>query len=485
MSVAEHFARFSRLRSTHPAWRLLAADSAPLILSFLADLFAQTSEVAFSRAKVALDAELIRWKESGVEVQDSAASYLRQWIASGWLREQDDVLLCTSACDVALRFAKGLDRHDQSATASHLRVVQDAVRDLAIAMSPDADSRIRALEQQRQALAHEIEELKAGVVVQLSNSEAYERLREIYQLAAVLTGDFRRLEDEIRQMDHDLRVQMIQADSTRGEVLMTLLRRENVLADTDAGRAFEGFFHLLADDLRTTEFREQLRGILERPVAEQLQSEERLFLSRLVRELSRESERVLLVRRRAEENLRAYVESNEFRENRAVARLLAQLERGAINLREASVSPFCRTRLTLPSGRAELSSIDSLRLRLPDESLHIGNIEANGGVSELSDTVLEHLETVRILEVADEIIRLIASHGPMTLGDVIARRPLTSGIEELVACLRVAQAVNAPRDESTESLLVMGHDGTMLRATIPTYVLTPELLPQHIEDLAL
>jgi hypothetical protein len=90
MSVAEYFARFSRLRSIDPAWRLLAADSAPLILSFLADLFAQTSEVAFSRAKVALGAELIRWQESGVEVQNSAASYLRQWIASGWLREQDD-----------------------------------------------------------------------------------------------------------------------------------------------------------------------------------------------------------------------------------------------------------------------------------------------------------------------------------------------------------------------------------------------------------
>lgn len=94
----------------HPAWCLLATDNALLTLSFLADFFAQTSEVAFARAKVTLEAERIRWKESGVEMQDSAASYLRQWIASGWLREQDDVLLCTSACDVALRFAKGLDR---------------------------------------------------------------------------------------------------------------------------------------------------------------------------------------------------------------------------------------------------------------------------------------------------------------------------------------------------------------------------------------
>src|SRR5882724_5816963 len=287
MSVAEHYARFSRLRSAQPAWRLLAADNAALILSFVADLFSQTSEVSFPRAKVALEAELGRWQDSGLVVQDNAAVYLRQWIAAGWLREHNDALMCTDACEIALRFVKGLDRRDQSATASHLRIVQDAIRDLAIALSPDAAVRIRALETQRQILDREIEELRAGVVVQLSESEQYERLREVYQLAAVLTGDFRRLEDDIRQIDRDLRVQMIQADSTRGNVLVSLLKQENALADTDAGRAFEGFFQLLADDLRTTEFREQLRSILGRVVAARLRSEERQFLNRLVRELSR------------------------------------------------------------------------------------------------------------------------------------------------------------------------------------------------------
>jgi hypothetical protein len=237
MSVAEYHAKFSRLRAEQPAWRLLAADNAVLILSFLADLFNQASEVPFSRAKVALEAELRRWQDSGLTVQGNAAVYLRQWIAAGWLREHSDVLLCTDACEIALRFVKGLDRREQSTTASHLRIVQDAIRDLAIAMSPDADVRIGALEAQRKALDTEIAELRAGVVVQLSASEQHERLREVYQLAAVLTGDFRRLEDDIRQLDRDLRVQMIQADSTRGDVLISVLKQENALADTDAGRA--------------------------------------------------------------------------------------------------------------------------------------------------------------------------------------------------------------------------------------------------------
>jgi hypothetical protein len=89
------------------------------------------------------------------------------------------------------------------------------------------------------------------------------------------------------------------------------------------------------------------------------------------------------------------------------------------------------------------------------------------------------------LQIAREIVELVATHGTMTLGDVIARRPVTAGLEELVACLRIAQAIKAPREESTESLSLVVRDGTMLRATIPTYVLTPELLPQQVEDLPL
>ncbi len=485
MSVAEYHARFSRLRLDHAAWRLLAANNAILTLSFLADLFEQTAEVPFPRAKVALETELPRWKEAGADVQESAATYLRQWIHAGWLREHDDILLRTDACELALRFVKGLDRRERGATASHLRIVQDAVRDLAIAMSPNADVRIRALEAQQQALQREIDDLRAGVVVELPVPQQYERLREVYQLASVLTGDFRRMEDDIRRLDQDLRVQMIQADSRRGDVLANLLHQENMLADTEAGRAFEGFFQLLSDDNRSTEFREQLRAILDRPVSQSLHADERQFLLRLVRELGRESERVLSVRRRAEESLRAYVESSEFKENRAVARLLVDLERMAVELRNGEVSPNARTSITLPIGRAELWSVESLRLRLPEESLKIGTVTADPGSGMPGDSVLDHLETVKVLQVAAEMIDLVSTHGTMTLGELIAKRPVIAGLEELVACLRVAQAVQAAREESTESMLIRGRDGAMLRATVPTYVLTPELLPDRVEELSL
>lgn len=186
-------------------------------MAFLDDLFSE-QEVSYTKARVALEAELPAWQEA-YGIQDNANVYLRNWIHAGWLREHDDRLTCTDAFEQALRFVHGLEQRDSSATASHLRIVQDAVRDLSVALSPNPEERLRVLENRVEELNEEIRLLKAGVVPELSSAEQRERIRGIYQLASVLTGDFRHLEDEIRLLDQTLRVQMIEPEGGRGTVL--------------------------------------------------------------------------------------------------------------------------------------------------------------------------------------------------------------------------------------------------------------------------
>lgn len=191
----------------------------------------------------------------------------------------DDRLSKTDACEVALRFCLKLGQREVITTASHLRIVQEAVRDFAVAVSPSPDERILLLEHRKGEIQREIDGLHQGIVPLLSEAEQHERLREIYQLASVLTGDFRRVEDEIRELDQAVRVQMIESSGNRGEILLQVFNKEKLVAETDAGRAFEGFFQLLCDQNRTTEFREQLRNILSRPVAESLSSQQHQFLA--------------------------------------------------------------------------------------------------------------------------------------------------------------------------------------------------------------
>jgi hypothetical protein len=484
MSLHEQQARFRRLLSEHAAWRLLHAENAPIILAFINDLFAQDSEVSFGKARVALEAELPVWQEIH-GLHDNASTYLRQWIQAGWLRELDDKVTRTDAFELALRFAQSLDQRDSNATASHLRIVQDAVRDLAVALSPNPEERITLLTARRQELDLEIERLRMGEVPELSAPEQRERIRVLYQLTSVLTGDFRRLEDEIRQLDQRMRVRMIESESGRGEVVKALMEHEGELLQTDAGQAFDGFYQLLCDQNRITEFREQIRSILARPASQFLKSDELRYLSHLVRELGRESERVFQVRRRTEESLRAFVESGAQQERRAVERLLRQLERLAVNFKEQELSLREPVSVDLPTGSLRVRSPSSIHLRLPEERLDTRQVAANTNSHVASLGMLDHLNTVKVLEVAQDMKRLLTEHGPMTVASIVRHRPISGGLEELVAHVRVAKAISAVMLESSESLVVVDRTGNWIRANIPSLLMSAEQFPTDLEELAL
>jgi hypothetical protein len=479
-------AKYRRLFQESAAWRLLRADNAPYILAFITDLFSEESEIPYGGARIMLDAEIERSRELGIWVTETtAATYLNQWLMNGWLREMDDMLTKTDASEIALRFCKGLDERNSGTTASHLRIVQEAVRDLAVAISPDVDERVTLLESKKAEIQREIDALQAGVVPALSEVEQRERVREIYQLASVLTGDFRRVEDEIRGLDKDLRVQIIEGDASRGDVLLSVMEKEALLSTTDAGSAFEGFFQLLCNQNRSMEFREQLRSILRQPVARQLSASQHQFLSQLMRELSRESDRVFRVRRRTEEGLRSYIESGAAAENRAVELLISKLERQAVLIRDEGVDLKTDTSLSLPVGPIEIKSPESMRLKSPDDKLDTSGVEEKANSREPSTHVLDCLDAVQVREVAHQVFNTLRELGPMSISGLASQNPLKSGLEELVAYLRVAKAVGATALDQKEAVEVTDKQGVILKASIPTYLLSADLFPEDIDELAL
>ncbi|VAW46691.1 FIG149030: hypothetical protein [hydrothermal vent metagenome] len=483
-------AKYRRLFQESAAWKLLRADNAPVILAFIADMFSDESEVPFGRARIVLDAELERCRELGLwESETAAGSYLNQWIRSGWLREMDDQLMKTDACEVALRFSQSLDQRGVGTTASHLRIVQEAVRDFAVVMSSSPDERIALLTSRQDEIQREIDALNAGVISELSESQQRERIREIYQLASVLTGDFRRVEDEIRALDQDIRVQMIESGQTRGDILLSVMEKEALLATTDAGSAFEGFFQLLCDESRSIEFREQLRSILNQSVSEQLTHQQQQFLGQLMRELTRESDRVFKIRRRTEESLRAYIESGAAFENRAVDKLLNQLEQLAVELKEAHPdfsSELKKTvNLLLPVGNIQITSPETMRLKIPDEKLDTSGVEEVVNSNTPSTSMLACLDAVQVKEVAYRMRDTLRQEGAMTIASIALKHPIKSGLEELVAYLRVAQSVGATTLESKEELDILDKQGIRVKASIPTYLLSADLFPDNIDEMVI
>lgn len=485
MSFQALQAKYQRLYQESRAWRLLRADNAPYILAFIGELFDEEHEVAYGQARLLLEAELTQARELGFwQSETSAGTYLNDWIAKGWLREMDDVLTKTDAVELALRFVRQLDERSTGTSASHLRIVQDAVRDLSVALSDKADARIAVLAQRKAEIEREIEVLSAGIVVELDENQQRERVKEIYQLSSLLTGDFRHLEEEIRQLDKALRIKMIAEESHRGSVLSHLMEQEELLEKTEAGSAFEGFFQLLCDPLRSTEFREQLRQILDNPAAQYLSPAQYQFLSQLIRELSRESERVFKIRRRTEQELRAYIESGAAAENYAVDRLVKKLENLALALREQNIPLNQETTLNLPLSPIEFSSPDCIKLRSPDEKLSTIAVEQENS-REVSATVLQSIETVQIRALAERTYHTLQQQGTLTLAGLFEHQPVKAGLEELVAYIRIAKALHAAELSQKESVFIQDRQGNRLKVNIPTLLLDAALFPADLNSLNL
>lgn len=484
MSFAAAQARFRRLFQESAAWRLLRADNAAHVLAFLETVFADGAEVPFSQARVLLDGEIARSREAGVWQTESAAlAYLNAWIKQGWLRELDGLLSKTDAAETALRFARALDERASGATASHLRIVQDAVRDLAVAVSGDVAEQLAILARKKAQVEAEMAQVEAGLWTPLDDAQKRERIREVHQLALVLSGDFRFFEDEIRQLDKALRVRMMGSALSRGEVLSQLMAQEAVLDETEAGSAFNGFFELLSDVNRATEFREQLRTVLESDLAAFLSASQFHYLNRLVPLLSQESERVFKIRRRTEQELRSYIESGAAAENRAIGGLLMRLERLAVQLCSGGLALQTPTRLTLPTGSVRLASPESMRLRLPDEGFGEVAVVAHENSRVAGEAVMASLQTVRLGELAQAMRDVLAQHGALSLAGIAAHYPLRMGMEELVACFRIARAVGAAELPQKEEIVVQDREGHAICAQVPVLLLNAGLFPAQLEAL--
>ncbi len=135
-----------------------------------------------------------------------------------------------------------MDERATHTTASHLRIVQDAVRDFVVALSENIEERVELLEQKKLVIQNEIDALLAGVVTQFrrirTKKKEYEKFINLLPfLQAILDGSKMR----IRLRDKELRLDMISGAYSRGEVLLSLMEKEQLLAQSDAGSAFDGF----------------------------------------------------------------------------------------------------------------------------------------------------------------------------------------------------------------------------------------------------
>lgn len=483
-------------RRQHPAWQLLAARNAPLVLSCLQTLLEQGhAGMAYEEAMQIL-ADLLAFHANDDEVDTSGAEgedfagvarrELRNWIKRGLIVEREGCLYATDALETALRFVSNLEGRIMTSTASRLSIVQREIENLATHLDPDPVSRTAYLQEKIQALEAELAAVRNGDIRTLSAAEASEGIRELFNLATGLRADFRRVEDSYRTADRRLRQEIVNERNHRGDIVDKLLNSHDELLQTPEGQVFHGFNLQLQRDIELETMKRQLRAIVSHRQSQQaLNTQQKHELRWLVVRLVRESEEVSKARARSERDVKNFLQSGLANEQHRVGELINDILQQALTL-DWQCAATRRLPTSLPPVGIQITGLPAV------ERLRFKSIDAD----EESSLSLNMHKTEQVLIDAEfweafdsldrqalvhQTIALLTDNGKtMSIAELAAALPPTHDLESIALWLSMAREVEAPFHARHESLEILDRDGQALRFYIPKIELNATLL-QNLE----
>lgn len=267
----------NRMRQSHPGWRLLRSNHAPLVAGFLQRYFLEPNRRATPQSDLAeaLEDELFVLRESlGAEAfPQTATEYLNDWAdpEHGWLRKyytedsDEPHFDLTPATEKAIRWLVSLTGRTFVGTESRLLTLFELLRQINEGANEDQDARIAELKRRRAGIDAEIARIHAGEMTLLDDTALKDRFQQFTQMARELLGDFREVEHNFRILDRNVRERIALWDGPRAKLLDEVVEQRGAITDSDQGRSFNAFWDFLMSQDRQEELTALLDAVLALP----------------------------------------------------------------------------------------------------------------------------------------------------------------------------------------------------------------------------
>ena len=433
------------LRRSHPAWRLLAAKHAPLVISFLHQAFIEPNLRTLSEAELIARLEDTLYAiNAGVETPlypKSAVEYLKDWADDdkGWLRrfypkESDEPHFdLTAVVEAAMEWLKSLQQSHFVGTESRLRTIFQLLQQMVQGAETDPGVRIRELESQKQQLDQEITDIRDGRIELISPVALKERYLQVDQTARALLSDFRQLEQNFRDLDRDVREQITTWEGSKGELLEQIFGDRDVISDSDQGKSFHAFWDFLMSPAKQEELSELLQQVIEMEAVQSLNPDHRLL--RIHYDWLEAGETAQRTVAGVSSQLRKYLDDQAWLENRRIMDIIRGIEQKALAVRN---QPPPDHFMELDQMRPAITPVMDRPLFTPpvrpvieQQVLLEGRDNSDPGV--LFDQIYVDRERLQ-----KHIQRGLQNQDQISLSELVQSQPLEQGLAELVTYLELA-----------------------------------------------
>lgn len=475
------YEEISQLLKNHTSIRLLKADHAPLIISFLFSAFKEgisnQEEGGIKEKELAdlLSDRLYVLNESEKRYPKSPADYLTDWANAGFLRKfpgktDEFVYELTPATEQVFKWIDSLEKREFVGTESRLKYLFERIQKLVGKTQLNASERLAQLEAQKQALDEEINNIKAGKLEMLDDRQIKEEYFLIEDTAKSLLADFREVEQNFRNLDRDFRRQIITTTQSKGEVLSDLFEQQDFLTQTDQGKSFTAFWEFLLSQSKQAEFENLIERMLDIPLIQQMRNEN--FRMELLRNnLIEAGDRTNKTTNSLWNQLRRYLENKSFFENR---RILEQINESLKLIFEHPETDFNKLPALEIEDVIRIDLISERPLYTPPEQIKFKKQALQEGQAYGGNELLYEQFDIDIPRLKNNIKQLLKMQPRVSLPELLMEYPVEKGVAEVVAYLDIASK-NEKRhsvsvDEQDEIRIHNSQTGQTFKVKIPKII---------------
>jgi hypothetical protein len=465
-------------RRSHPAWRLLLADHAPMIASFLHQVFVEPNARSIARDQLAslLEDHLFSLHDAAGETlfPKAAAAYLDDWAADarGWLRKyypnglDEPWYDLTPASELALNLMGALEERPFIGTETRLASARHALQEVVDGTEMNPRQRIAQLRSRKADIDAEIARIEQGHVELMESTQIRERVMHAAGMLRSLVSDQRALEQGMRNAGRALRERIAGHEGP----LPDALGASDPIAATDEGASFQLFRKLMTSPAA----QETLLRLIDKAAA--LEPARALDagedLRRLFYQLVDASEATDQTVAHISRQLRRQFDERTRLENRRLMQLLRGIEQKALAMRERA-----------PEGSFTEIDEQAPTLALPMErTLYHPPIKARIRQRQIGDAPHSAMPAASLFARADVDPRRLAANvrhalrdrAQVTLAEVVSVHPVRHGLAELAAYLELgAHGLHCAIDqERTEVIRWTDTSGTPRQANMPLLIYT-------------
>jgi hypothetical protein len=443
------YATLEFLRQSHPAWRLLRSDHAPLLASFLQRVFITPNVRAIAQAGLAetLEDALFGLREQlGSEAfPKPALDYLNDWAHPdrGWLRKfyvpgsDEPHFDLTPASEKAIAWLGTLATRSFVGTESRLLTLFELLKQMSEGSNTDPQTRLAELHKRRDAIDQDIARILEGHVPMLDDTALKDRFQQFTALARELLADFREVEHNFRGLDRRVRERIALWEGSRGALLEEIMGERDAITDSDQGRSFRGFWDFLMSSSRQEELSQLLERVLSLPAVASLQPDARL--RRVNDDWLEAGEHTQRTVARLSQQLRRFLDDQAWLENRRIMDLLHGIEARALALRD---SPPAGPVMEVADSAASIELVMERPLYTPTHSPVIAaTVVESGDAGAAAVSAMQALYgqvVIDKLQLARQVRQALQAQPQVTLRELCERQPLQHGLAELVTYLQLA-----------------------------------------------